>query len=233
MAAAGNRQSSESERLARLATAGELVGGIAHDLRQPLTALEMNVSAAMRLIRQSPPRLPEAIEALADALEQQHRMREALQVLEDLVSRRQPCCDTFDIMPVVREAIALIQSDAVARHIAIELDVRDPIPPIVGDATLVRHALLNIVLAALEAPPPSDHEPASVGVTVGAADDAVEVTVRRAGIRDGDVVFDASSIALAGSVTDAHGATLTLAPTADADVLITRWPRRRSAPPPP
>jgi signal transduction histidine kinase len=233
MATAGNRQSSESERLARLATAGELVGGIAHDLRQPLTALEMNVSAAMRLMRQSPPRLPEAIEALTDALEQQHRMREALQVLEDLVNHRQPCCDTFDIAPVVREVLALTHSDAMARHIAIELDVRDPIPPIVGDVTLVRHALLNIVLAALEAPASRDHEPASVGVTVSAADDAVEVTVRRAGIRPGDVVFDASNIALAGSVTDAHGATLTLAPTADAEVLITRWPRRQSTSPQP
>jgi hypothetical protein len=120
-----------------------------------------------------------------------------------------------------------------ARHIAIELDVRDPIPPIVGDVTLVRHALLNIVLAALEAPASRDHEPASVGVTVSAADDAVEVTVRRAGIRPGDVVFDASNIALAGSVTDAHGATLTLAPTADAEVLITRWPRRQSTSPQP
>jgi two-component system sensor kinase FixL len=231
MAAAGDRQSSESERLARLATAGELVGGIAHDLRQPLTALEMNVSAAIRLIRQTPPRLAEAIEALTDSLEQQHRMREALQVLEDLVNHREPCCDSFDIAPVVREVIALIRSDALARHVAIELDIQDPLPPIVGDATLVRHALLNIALAALEARAPNDRETASVGVTVVAADDAVEVAVRRVGVRHGDVVFDASSIALAGSVTDAHGATLTLAPTADADVLITRWPRRRSTPP--
>jgi signal transduction histidine kinase len=231
MAAAGDRQSSESERRARLAMAGELVGGIAHDLRQPLTALEMNVSAAIRLLRQSPSRTSEAIDALTDALDQQHRMREALQVLEDLVNQRQPCSDSFDISPVVREVIALIHSDALARHVAIELDVQDPVPPIVGDATLVRHALLNIMLAALEAPPAANQEPASVHVTVASEDDAVQVTVRRAGVRRGELAFDASSIALAGSVTDAHGATLALAPTTDADVLITRWPRRADARP--
>jgi hypothetical protein len=93
--------------------------------------------------------------------------------------------------------------------------------------------LLNIMLAALEAPPPNHREPASVRVTISSADDAVEVMVRRVGVRQGDMAFDASSIALAGSVADAHGATLTLAPTGDADVLITRWPRRGFARPQP
>jgi len=226
IATVGDRQASETERLARLAAAGELVGGIAHDLRQPLTALEMNVSAALRLIRETPPRLPEAIAALADALEQQQRMREALHVLEDLVNHRQPDCHSFDIGPVVREVIALVHSDALARHVSIDLEAQEPLLPIMGDVTLVRHALLNIVLAALEAVPPGDHAFASVRVIVRSTDDAAEITVERVGVRDGDAAFDASSVALAASVAEAHGATLTFTRTADAEILITRWPRR-------
>jgi two-component system sensor kinase FixL len=226
IATVGDRQASETERLARLAAAGELVGGIAHDLRQPLTALEMNVSAALRLIRQTPPRLPEAIAALADALEQQQRMREALHVLEDLVNHRQPNCASFDIGPVVREVIALVHSDALARHVSIDLEVQEPVFPIVGDVTLVRHALLNIVLAALEATPSTDQALAPVRVIVRSADDAAVITIERIGARDGDVAFDASSIALARSVADAHGATLTVTRTPDAEILMTRWPSR-------
>ncbi len=41
---------SDLDRSARLVVAGELVSAITNDLRQPLTALEMNVAAAVRLL---------------------------------------------------------------------------------------------------------------------------------------------------------------------------------------
>ena len=63
---------------------GELVSAITHDLRQPLTAVEMNVSAAIVFLERATPQIEEAIEALNDALGQQRRMRDALQVLQHL-----------------------------------------------------------------------------------------------------------------------------------------------------
>src|SRR3954463_15666045 len=75
-------------RDSRFALAGELVAAVTHDLRQPLTAIEMNVSAALRFLRRSPPAVAEALEALDDTFAQQRRMRDALQALQDLAVRR-------------------------------------------------------------------------------------------------------------------------------------------------
>ena len=57
----------------------------------------MNVSAAIALLGRPSPRLAEAIDALQDALGQERRMRDALQVLQNLAIRREPQREAFDL----------------------------------------------------------------------------------------------------------------------------------------
>jgi signal transduction histidine kinase len=227
--AAGGRQSADTEEVARLAVAGELVGAITHDLRQPLTAMGMNVSAAIRLLSLTPPRLRDAIDALGDVLVQQRRMGEALRVLEDLSHRREPDWHAFDVVALVREVISLVRSDALARHVALELTVRGVVPPIIGDVTLVRHALLNVALTALEATSMSGRDVAAVSVTVHHAGEFAEVIIRHPGTHQDTSDGQGSALALARSVIDAHAATIVVKnePGADATVIM-RWPLRRS-----
>src|ERR1700704_6131125 len=95
----------DRERAVQLAVAGGLVAAITHDLRQPLTALEMNIAAALQFLRPSEPQLDSARDALQDALVQQSRMRESLQVLADLAARRDPLCEPIDAIPIVRDVV--------------------------------------------------------------------------------------------------------------------------------
>src|SRR5215510_12844028 len=102
---------SERERASRLALAGELVTAVTHDLRQPLTAIEMNISAAMQFLRRSTPAIDEALDALDDALGQQRRMRDALQVLQDLAVRREPLREPCDVGAALRDVVTLVADD--------------------------------------------------------------------------------------------------------------------------
>jgi signal transduction histidine kinase len=213
------------ERTSRFTLAGELVAAVTHDLRQPLTAVEMNVSAALRFLRRSPPALEEAIEALEDTFAQQRRMRDSLQTLQDLAIRREPQRDACDITALVREVIALVRTDAMTRHVPIELSVISVPPPVYADPTLLRQAFLNILLDALEATSSSDqkHEPVHVVIR---ADTAAEVSVTHVGLR-AEAQLDDWGLALARTVADAHGAAITLERTADNGArVITKWPYR-------
>jgi C4-dicarboxylate-specific signal transduction histidine kinase len=58
----------------------QCAAAITHDLRQPLTALEMNIAAARHVLRAGV-QLEGALESLHDALDQQCRMRESLRGL--------------------------------------------------------------------------------------------------------------------------------------------------------
>src|SRR4029077_19770771 len=94
-------------------------------------------------------------------------MRDALKLLEDLTARREPLHDRCDLAHIAREAIALIESDAAAYQVPIQLDVASPIPLVSGDATLIRQALLNLLLGAVEATSVSSRRGGPVQLTLG------------------------------------------------------------------
>jgi signal transduction histidine kinase len=219
------RAQGELEHASRFALAGGLVNAVTHDLRQPLTAIEMNVAAALRLLRRSPPSLDDAIEALEDTFAQQRRMRDALQALQNLAVRREPEREACDIVAAVRDVLALVQTDAIARHVPIDLSIVAVPPPVYADPSLLRQALLNILIDALEATSLSDHKHDPVRVSVR-ADAAAEVSVAHVGLR-AEALLDDWGLAVARSVADAHGATITLERTPDHGArVVTQWPYR-------
>jgi signal transduction histidine kinase len=215
----------ERDKAVQLTVAGGLVAAITHDLRQPLTALEMNIAAALHFLEQPALHLDGAREALRDALVQQGRMRESLQVLEDLSVRREPVCEIVDVVPIVRDVVALVGSEVMARHASLDLNVTPPVSAVFADATLMRQAILNIVLDGLEATSLSSRDDKPVRLTVRQADDMVEVAITHFGLRSEAAVVDGWGLALARSVVVAHGGSISMEGDADVGVrLVTRWP---------
>src|SRR5262245_59383882 len=219
---------SELRRAAQLAVAGELVASITHDLRQPLTAVEMNISAAIHFLRRRAPALEEAIEALDDALRQQHRMRDALQVLQDLAVRREPRWDSVDIAGIVREVVALVESDALARRVPLVVDAHSGVPTVTGDATLIRQALLNVVLDALEATSRSPTPTAAVHIAIRPDGDAAQVSITHTATLEDASGTSSWSLALAKSIAAAHSADIAVNGTPQSGITVTmRWPTDR------
>jgi signal transduction histidine kinase len=228
---------SDLDRAARLVVAGELVSSITHDLRQPLTAIEMNVAAALRLLERldlsdhdaSTERMQIAIAALHDALGEQHRMREALEVLQDLAAQREPSFGPLDLCTSVRDAVHLMASEASQRHVRFDVQCDIVLPAISADAALVRQALLSVLLEALEAASSCDEAQRTIRIEVRSSPTAgVEVTVTHFGARS-SLVSNVTGLALARSVTEAHGASLAVNGDPLSGVTIsTRWPLHRT-----
>ena len=216
---------SERERATRLALAGELVAAVTHDLRQPLTAIEMNLSAALLFLSENEPRTDRAIEALEDIFAQQRRMSEALQALEDLVVCREPRHERCDLTALAREAIALIRADPSMRETQIELSVGAQTPSVSGDATLIRQALLNVLLHAIDASGgrPIGGEPIRGSITN--LEDAVEAVVTYPKSIDAPATSTGPGLTLARAVVAAHGATLKIDDSSESMVRVeTTWP---------
>lgn len=219
---------SELRRAAQLSAAGELVASITHDLRQPLTAVEMNISAAIHFLRRRTPALDEAIEALDDALRQQHRMRDALQVLQDLAVRREPRWDSVDLVALVREVLALVETDALARRVSIVVHAHDGVPTVTGDATLIQQALLNVILDALEATSKSATSTEPVHIAIRPDGEAAELTVAHAAPQSDATGASTWSLALAKSIAAAHGADIAVRTTPLSGItVVMRWPTHR------
>jgi signal transduction histidine kinase len=213
-------------RAARLAVAGELVGGITHDLRQPLTALQLDLTVALHMLEREPPILHEAIAAINEASGERRRLTESLRVLEDLVKQREPHRVPVALGYVAGEAAQLLRSMASARHVEISLQVAAEVPRILADATLAREAVLGLVLEAVETAGRDDRR-TTITIAVDQPNaNYVELTVAYPGATDADSGRH-WALSVARSVVEAHQGTLsTHTDPHGVTTIRTRWPTK-------
>ena len=203
---------------------GELVAAITHDLRQPVTAVELNVAAALHFLQRQDPQMPEAIAALLDAQGQRDRLREAIRALHALSERREPFSATVDAAAIVWEVVRLVAVEAQAHQVPMRLVLSPPVPHVHADGLMMRQALLNIALAAVEARRSGSGSPVTVEIRPAAT--TLEIVVSYAGARPNAALLETWKLTVARSVMAGHTAALTLEEgDAGSDVrIVTRWP---------
>ncbi|HEX5139192.1 MAG TPA: ATP-binding protein [Planctomycetota bacterium] len=132
----------ESERFAAL---GRLAGGIAHELRNPLTAIRMAVEAGM-------PADGDDGEARRIALAEIDRLDRTLRELLDFVRPRKPRLVPVDVRRLLDDVAKLLgpQCD----HLRVRLEVDAPAGlTLPADEDRLKQAILNLVLNGAQAQP--------------------------------------------------------------------------------
>jgi len=157
------RESREQRRqlthLSRVAMLGELSGGIAHQLNQPLTAILSNAQAAQHYLanKNADPAL--LAEILADIVAADKRAGDVIEGLRALLKRGEAHFETLDPNRMVREVLALAQGDLATRGIEVSTRLQPNLPEVRADRVQLEQVLLNLVVNAAEAMrtcPPKD-----------------------------------------------------------------------------
>jgi signal transduction histidine kinase len=134
-------------RAERLATAGELAAGAAHEIRNPLTSIRSTIQH----LHSS---LPDGHPAREDAqgiLEEVDRING---ILEALLSFARPSEAVFALVmldDLVRQSVDLIAAQARKQGVEVAVEVEDGEIAVVADAGLIKQVLLNLMLNALQA----------------------------------------------------------------------------------
>jgi C4-dicarboxylate-specific signal transduction histidine kinase len=139
------------EQVARLGALGEMAGGIAHELNQPLAAVLANAQAARRLLDDDPPQLDTARQAMGQAAAQARRAADVVARLRRLVEspdtarQRQPVL----LQSVARSAAALLAPEAQGR--SIQMATEGEAPPVLADPVALEQIVHNLVANAMRA----------------------------------------------------------------------------------
>ena len=96
---------------------GEMSGGLAHELNQPLTAILSNAQAAQHFIANKTIDNDELREILRDIIAADQRAGEVIRRLRALFKRGETHLERLDANELVREMLSLAQGDLATRSI--------------------------------------------------------------------------------------------------------------------
>jgi signal transduction histidine kinase len=150
MEAALDDQRNQLARVTRIGMAGELSGALAHELRQPMTAILANARAGLLLLAREPTDLAEVREILEDIARQDRQAGEVIARMRALLggamSRREPVA----LESVVRDALSLTRQTAAVANVRVQADVAVGLPPVRGDQVQLLQLLVNLVVNGCE-----------------------------------------------------------------------------------
>lgn len=145
------QQRDELAHLGRVAVLGELSGSLAHELAQPLTAILANAEAALQVALRDSGVPREIHEMLRDIIKDDARAAAMIARLRSLLARHEVRREPVDLNHIVRDVLALVHSDLIARNVSVTLRLAPRPLLVLADTVQMQQVLLNLVVNACEA----------------------------------------------------------------------------------
>lgn len=138
---------SQMELLARLDAINRLTGGVAHEIKNPLNS----IAARIGLLESMAENDPEAEEEIRVIGEEIQRLDRVVRTFLEFTRPTELEHSEVDAAALAAEVAGLVRADAARRGITVHYD--PPTIPVLlrGDADLLRQALLNLAVNAIEA----------------------------------------------------------------------------------
>jgi C4-dicarboxylate-specific signal transduction histidine kinase len=170
----------ELARANRFATAGELTASIAHEINQPLGAIQTNVETLDLVLQSSLPDLREIKEIVADIRHDQERASEVIRRLRSLLEKAPFEVRDIDLNEVVRETEQFLSAFS-AFSVDLSTSITPEPLPIRGDPIQLQQVVLNLIVNAADAMSEIPRAERKVTIRTTRIRDLAEVSVSDAG----------------------------------------------------
>ena len=182
------KQRSEVAHLGRVAALGELSGALAHELRQPLSAILTNVKAAQRILS-AEGNLPEIGEILDDISADVRRASDVIQNASSLMKKEPGRQVPVQLNDVIRKSLDLMHGELTARRVVVTVLLSPTLPLVIGDRVQLQQVVLNLLMNACDAVMPARPDDRRLIVSTGVVDGDVRLSVadNGCGVADGNM----------------------------------------------
>jgi signal transduction histidine kinase len=144
----------QSDREGRLTAAYAMSASIAHEIRQPLTAIVANAEVTVYLLTKltvDSSDLDEARTALNDIVADGHRAAELIANVRTMFRKNMHRRAWLSVNDLVREVLAMVDVDLRIQGISVTTELREGLPQLLIDRGQLQQVFLNLIVNAIEA----------------------------------------------------------------------------------
>jgi signal transduction histidine kinase len=147
----GRRQiESQMGLLSRLDAINRLTRGVAHEVKNPLNSIAARLALLESMVGEDSPEAAEEIKVIGEEVE---RLDRVVCTFLDFTRPVEMAREQLDLAKIARDVADLVQPDAARRSVAVHFRSKPECVPLWGDPDLLRQALLNLAVNALDAMP--------------------------------------------------------------------------------
>ena len=141
----------ERERDSKLTNVEAIMAAIAHEVRQPLTAIATNGSAARRFLGRVPPDIGEVGESLDRIINDCRRASEVFDSILILFRREDRKRQPIDVNEIALEVLQSSRGELTAHSVTTRAELGFELPPVLGHKRQLQQVISNLVQNAIEA----------------------------------------------------------------------------------
>lgn len=160
------RLQADYSHAARISNLGELATSIAHEVKQPLSAIITNAEASLRWLSKADPNVAKLTQLTTRISESAHRANEIIQRIRGMAAKHEPERTLIDIAKVIAEALLFVRHDVETRSVDLSTNIPCGLPQIPGDRVLLQQVVVNLLVNAIQAVAPLEIERRRIAIDV-------------------------------------------------------------------
>lgn len=167
--------------LQRMATIGEMTATLAHDIKQPLSAINNYAGALKGMIHAERP-ADQMTPMLGKIADQVKHASDMVSITRDFAGERDTEPSDTDLNTLIHRAVSLTEALARKHNVQFHLDLHTPLPPKRCVAVQIEQVIINLIVNAIDAMSTIDRDDRALTLrTRMAGEAALEVSVRDTG----------------------------------------------------
>ncbi|WFU91405.1 ATP-binding protein (plasmid) [Rhizobium sp. CC1099] len=136
--------------LMRLTTVADIGASIAHEMRQPISAIQIHSHAGLRWLNRKRPDHLRARESLIQILKNAERAGELIDRFDALASNRPVARVDQDLNELVKDTLSLLEFQLAQKNIKVDLALESTAALVVGDRVQLQHVLINLLVNSVQ-----------------------------------------------------------------------------------